>query len=331
MSTTRNSDVEDLLRRITDTHLKQEDTSSKEKEQAQSIKALGGATNNMLLGMMNGEIKANSHLIEDLSASVRDTNTLMAEQIRLTESLVESIDRLASVLALNAKVSSSAPTSELAQYSGKDKSYYYKATKLSSKYNVYACIISHIIAMVYNRMQRKAIMYSDSVDCSFEMLTHAVRIVCNNDCRIPSVVYDSKIKLTAKSTPVVESICMHIASTKQSSTATLPESKITRIYNDSTIEDIFVHVRLVCERLQYLVGILSPKQMDALASLNFPLVIVHDGEEPVLNIDESKWTGSNSHPVNNMIAGLAHDKKMIYIAQLMSGQTPAKAYSLVSK
>jgi hypothetical protein len=330
MNTATNSDVDNLLRRIAHTHLSGQNASAEEEQQGQSIKALGGATNNMLLQMIHGESTVNASCMRDLCEHVRDTNTLIREQNKLTESLTESIDRLASVLALNAKVSSSAPRSELMQYAGKDKTYYYKATKLANKYHIHACIISHIISMIYNRMQRKAIMYPDSVDCTFDLLVHAIRIVCNTRSKIPLLAYDNKIDLTEKNTPVVESIIHHIASTKQSSTVTLPESSISKIYNDSTSEDIFVHVRLVMERLRYLHGILSPKQMDAIKSINYPPVTVRDGEESMLNIDESKWTGSNSHPVSNMVAALPHKKKLIYIEHIISGENAAKAYAIAS-
>jgi hypothetical protein len=330
MDGTRNSDVDDLLRRITNTHLANQSGSSSTDQQGLSVKALGGSTNNMLLQMINGEMKCNADAIRDLCTYTRETNSLIEEQNKLTQSLISSINDLSSVLAINAKVNSSNPASELSQFTGKDKIYYYKGSKLANKYNIYACIIAHIVSMVYNRMQRKAIMYSDSVDCSFEMLTHAIRIVCTTRCNIPSIAYDNKIDLTEKNTPIIESICPHIASTKQFSVSTLLENKISKIYNDSTSEDIFVHVRLVAERLRYLHGILSPKQMDALKSLKSPLVVIYDGEEPMLNIDESKWSGSNSHPVANMVAALAHKKKLIYMERIVLGDSPAKAYSVAS-
>jgi hypothetical protein len=330
MPNIKNNDVESLLRQITSTHMLEENESSRN-EQGASIKALGGApTNNMLLSMIYAETKRNADATTDLSTYMRQTNALLEKQQEILGSLATSIDSLSSVLALSARADSKKANSALLAVTDKDKVHYYNASPLTSKNHLYACIISHLISMVYVRMRRKAIMYGDSVDCSFEMLAHAVRVVSGTRCRISSVVYDNKITLAEKNTPVMKSMLPYIASTKQDDNTTLPESRVLKIYNDSTSEDVFVHIRFLVERLCCLDGILSPKQMDAMKSFMFPLVIIRDGEEPTLNIDESKWTCSMSHPVTNMVAGLIHTKKIAYIDRIMLGDSPAKAYAVVS-
>lgn len=293
-------------------------------EQGESIRALGAPTNNMLLSMINGELVQTNNMLLEAIKEMREQNRELVEQQKL---MLQSIQDLASIMVHTSKSIPDNYSARVADTASKTR--YYKSNILANKYDIYACILSHILSMIYVRMTVQSVGYPGSADCGFKELSKAVQAVSKVPCSISTVKFGDKIVLAEKSTAVIESIYPSISSSQKLSTHTLPESNLSKIYNGSTREDIFEHIYKLMDRLIYLHGILSPRQIEAIKSIKYPIVIEEDGEPLRLNIDEREWKGSRPHPVSTSILSLPDTGKKQYMALIMEGKSPPAAYGAV--
>lgn len=307
-----------------------EESESLRNEPGKSVKLLGSQTNSMILHNIQGECHRNAETSLDMYNIMREIRELLYEQTKHMAELTSSMKDLTEVVASNAMKSSSVSTSEPSNRShGSGAIYYHFGTRLNGRYTAYACIIYHLIKMVYAHMESQALKYPDSTDCDFNELVMATQTVCKENCTIRTITYSIPIEMPTKKKQVaIESMYRHIGLTSQSGGATVPESNISKIYNDSTREDVFVKIGRIMERLTYLPGIVSPKQIDAMKSIQYPIAVARDDEPLRLNIDPKYWKTGSSHPISNNVMQLSHTGKVAYIQQIMAGKSPPTAYGI---
>jgi hypothetical protein len=297
-----------------------EDLDNLRNEPGKSVKVLGSQTNSMLLQAIQSESHRNAEIALNTYQLISELRDITQAQQESISQMSVSIRELTEALASNAIRSSSTMNSS-GPSMAIGKVYYYKGTKLNVRYTTYACIIAHIIQMVYAHMRSRTINYPDSSDCEFNELVVATQTVCKEKCSIRTIDYTIPIEMTGKKKQIViESLYKHIGSTSESGSATVLESSLGKIYNDSTREDIFIKIGRIMERLSYLPGILSPKQMDAMRSIRYPIVISRDDEPLRLNCDPEYWKGGKSHPISNnvMQRKLYIFKRLWQASQLLS-------------
>ncbi|VCU39280.1 BgtAc-30016 [Blumeria graminis f. sp. tritici] len=152
--------------------------------------------------------------------------------------------------------------------------WYYCGTKLTSRYHVCACIISHLIELVKLRMENKGIYYPDSVDSSFQVLYYCVRDCSKYSCTIPDIQFRGEIDISEtnkKTTCGYASILPLVAASQEpSAVTTLPESRLADLSTALT-RPIMEPVSRIVQRMCYLDCILSPQQIDILKCINFPV------------------------------------------------------------
>lgn len=173
-------------------------------------------------------------------------------------------------------------------------SWYYQATRLSSKYHVYGCILMHLIDMVQVHMDIQGNHYPDSVDCDFKSMHNAVRIVSTERCNISSVEYNNVISVKEKDSQCFNLLYQHIASTDPTTPTTLAESMLSHICNPIT-RPVMQDVEWIRQRLCHLDGILSAKQIDVLKSISSPLI--RQGTVDELDWDTAAIRPRLSHPL----------------------------------
>ncbi|HAA3292240.1 TPA_asm: hypothetical protein GF920_14645 [Listeria monocytogenes] len=321
------SGADSLLRQIASGRNRESITSSYN-ELGESMQSIGAPTNNVLLSSIHSETKRtgdelsalNSHM-RMMNAKADQTNELLA---RLTAEIAKQSEILSALVFSSS--SSSSPTTVAAgskrTYGGPTKQYYFQGTRLTSKHHNYACLIHHLIGMVHVHLEASKMYYQDSVDCTFKTLLNAVRVVSGIRSGHSSVENKGVLELQDKDSQAFVQLYDIIASQDKDTPTTVPESSMELMYNIVT-KPVFQDVLWIKQRLCLLDGVLSPRQIDALRSLNYPLALSESPHE--LNWDQSIPTPRLSHPLTKDIVDLPQQKRNIYMELKVRGQTTAEA------
>ena len=312
--------IDSMLKSISSSKV-QEEVSKFYDEAGQSMKEMGAPTNNMLLNLICGESKRVGdetmravHRLDKIEEAILGIDDGIKQLCGLVS---QQTDILASI-KLGERTTSTTPARK---ENGKVRDWYYRGTKLTTKYHAYACILVHLMAMVELRMEQRLIQYPDSVDCAFLQLQTAVRVVCSNRCAVRDIDYKLPIQLGSKDDQALDNIYPIIASSQPGDATTLSESQFNSLHNPIT-RPIMQYLEWIRTRLCLLDGLLSPKQIDILKSIRQPLILP-DSDNNELNFDVTKLRPRPSHPATQNISALPTTQKNIWIQNRMKGQSIA--------
>ena len=118
-----------------------------------------------------------------------------------------------------------------------------------------------------------------------------------------------------------------ISSSDIKSPTILSESMISRIDNPVT-RPVMQDIEWIQQRLCYMEGVLSARQVGILNSLKFP--VVKPKSEDELNWDKSSIVPRQSHPMTRQISDLTKTKKDEYIKLRMKNRSITDAYSIAN-
>ncbi len=291
-----------------------------------AMKHIGAPTNHMLLTMIHSETRRNA----DETMRLNGTMQRLLEQMSISNSnmsaIVSLLETQTELLSANVVAGQSTSTEFVTRRQAAiDSDWFYQGIRLSSRFHIYACIIFHLIDMVQIHMEQMSKIYPDSVDCDFKTMTQAIRVVCSKRCNIPSVSFKLKIETKKMDSQPFELLYPHIASRDSKSTTTMPESALSRLDN-AVVRPIFQDIHWICQRLCYLHGILSIKQIDILKSIRFPLV-----KDDELDWDRNKINPRTSHPLVKEIAELSGNQKWRYTEAIMRGDKMIDALNIAKE
>lgn len=316
------NNVDSLLRQISSTRIKNE-VDNAYSGVSEAMKQVGAPTSNMLLSAIHSETKRTADELVRLNSrmsSLEATNSQTANSILRLCNLIETQNEILASMAIGQPQELSQSTKGH-RSSGQD--WYYQGTKLSSRYHVYACILFHLIDMVQVHMDIMDIQYPDSVDCDFKTMQNAVRIVSTERCSIQNVEYKNTISAKEKDSQPFDIIYPLISSLQPGGPTTLVESDISKVYNPVT-RNVMQDTEWIRQRLCYLDGILSIKQIDILKSIKSPILKANSDHE--LNWDSKFIKAKVSHPLARDISDLGSLQKNEYIKLRMKGQSVIDAY-----
>lgn len=323
--------VNSLLKSIASTQIKDEITGSYT-QVSQSMREIGAPTNNMLLSIIHSETKRSADEIMKLTSRVLKLEETNRELLTRMCDLLENQNIILSNMAIGSSSSVSSDISARTSRKSINPSgeWWYHGTKLSNKYYVAACILSHLIDMVQIHLETDRVYYPDSVDCSFTDLHHAVRAVCTNRCTVRDIQYRELISLTGKESQPFDHLYPMIASSDPNVPFTMSESSISNLHNSVT-RNAMQTVEYIRQRLTLLEGILSARQIDTLKSIGFPVSAADSPDQ--LNWDRAKIKPRTSHPYAEQIRSLAKMQKDEYIKSRLAGSNVIGAYdaSIVAK
>jgi len=293
------------------------------------MKEMGAPTNNMLLSLICAESKRTAdetmrlvHRLDKLEHAMQDIGEAVKQ---LCDLVSKQTDILAS-LKLNEGSSYNAHTRK---ENGKVREWYYRGTKLTTKYHAYACILMHLMTMVELHMEHESVQYPDSVDCGFLPLQNAVRVVSTERCNVRSIDYKATIPLGSKDDQAFDNIYPIIASSDARDPVTLSESQLHRLHNPIT-RNIMQYLEWIRARLCLLDALLSPRQVDILKSIGQPLILPNSiNNELNFNIVELKPRAS--HPATQNVSALSSAQKAIFIRNRLKGQSIADSIPIASE
>jgi hypothetical protein len=285
------------------------------------MKEVGRPTNNVLLSAIHNETKRVADEIAKLNAKFTTLNISI-------ESTFSEMTRLCTLIQTQNEISASNTlngSSDVSRNKGNaTDSWYYQATKLTSKYHVYACIIFHLMDMVQIHMDVAGQHYPDSVDCDFKAMHNAIRVVSSKICNIQGVEYRNTIALREKDSQPFEMLYPLISSSDSKTPTTLSESAISQLCNQVT-RGIMQDIEWIRQRLCYLDGVLSIKQIDVLRSICHP--IIKPDSDCELNWNRKLIRPRPSHPLVKDIADLPKNQKDEYMRLRMDGRDIIQAYN----
>ena len=310
--------VDALLQRISSSRIKDE-VSNAYTEVGESLKEIGAPSNNMLLSYIHGETKRTGDEILRVGTRVSKLETHLSKICELLEKQ--------NIILASMEINSSIPddTGAISGKSIRGGEWWYQGTRLSSRYHVYSCIIFHLISMVQLQMDQKSIHYPDSVDCDFKTMVNSVRIVSTERCNIKEITYKNSITAKDKDDQGFGHIYPIISSKEKDFSTTMPESQLTRICNQVT-RQIMQEVEWIRQRLCFLPGILSIKQIDILRSIDFPVVKAEYPDE--LNWNPREIKPKKSHPLASDIWELTKTQRDEYIKSKMKGKNTQEAFTI---
>ncbi len=310
--------IDSMLKSISGNKV-QDEVSKFYDEAGQSMKEMGAPTNNMLLNLIYAESKRMGdetmrvvHRLDKIEQAMLGIDDGIKQLCNLVS---RQTDILASI-KLDEGATSTAPARK---ENGKVRDWYYRGTKLTTKYYAYTCILVHLIAMVELRMEQRSIQYPDSVDCGFVQLQSAVRVVSTSRCAVRGIDYKAPIQLGSKDDQALDNIYPIIASSEARDATTLSESQLNRLQNPIT-RPIMQYLEWIRARLCLLEGLLSPKQIDILKSIRQPLILP-DSDNNELNFDVTELRPRQSHPATQNISALTATQKTVWIQNRMKGRS----------
>lgn len=296
------------------------------------LKEMGTPSNNMLLSIIHAESKRSADIVARIESKL---NRLEQSIVKVTE----GIDRLCELSAVqntimssycnsveDSRVHGSPPSIKRSIVPIDTSAWYYQGTKLTSKYRICACIVSHLIELVRLRMENKGIYYPDSVDANFTTLEYCVRDSSKMRCSISTVKFKNEIDIpdTSRSSTAYDSILPLIASHEPSGATTLPETRLAELSTPLT-RPIMESIARIVERVCYIERLLSPQQIDILKSLRFPIVRQDADGDVELNWNESSIVPRVSHPTSVVVTGFTPGVKSMFIKNIMRGQNISQA------
>lgn len=314
--------VESLLRSLSSTRIKNEIDDSQDGV-AGALKHMGAPSNGILLS----NILAESKRTADETMRLNNKIQRLEEGInRLVDGMSTMCNLLESQNEILASISigqGSSALTPILRNTPTSQPWYYQGNKLSSRYHVYACILFHFIDMVQVHMDLKNLHYPDSVDCDFKSMHNAIRIVCTERCSIPKVEYKNTIIVKEKDSQPFDLLYPIISSTDPTKPTSVTESLLSRMINPVT-RNVMQEVEWIRQRLCYLEGIISVKQIDVLKSLKAPFLKQDSDHE--LNWDERQIKPKSSHPLVRDILELPGPQRNEYIKLRMRNKTIQDAY-----
>jgi hypothetical protein len=331
LSSMSTSNVDSVLRSIASSN-QRDNVEELYTDASEVTKESGRPTNNVFLHYVHGETKRTADEVVRLSLrieSIEDRMDTISSHLERLCSLTEAQNKMLSLGFLNRQPEGT----KIVTKGDSGGARYYQTIELRSKHHVYACIIFHLIEMVQTHMDVKSIHYPDSVDCDFNTMTNAVRVVSTERCRIAGVSYKNNIVLKEKDSQSLQTLYPSISSNDKSPT-TLAESNISVLSNPA-VRGVMHEVEWIRQRLCHLDGILSIKQVDILKSIKHPIVKPDSDSE--LNWDHTLVKPRSSHPLSKDISNLLKLQKDEYMKLRMQGVSiydafeKAKEYSSSKK
>ena len=288
----------------------------------ESLKHAGAPTNNILLSTISAELKRMND--QSMTSSSRLESHLSNISSSL-DSLCLLMEAQNEMLA-SSSMKESTTTTRISQTEVSKTHWYYAGTKLVSRYHGYACILSHLMSMVETRMEVNDIHYPDSVDCNFNTMQNLVRIVCGNRSSLPNLTQRDTIITKDRDSQAFNQLYPIIASSQMDTPTSLIESQLSKIVTPVT-RGIMQDIEWIRQRLVYMQGILSIKQVDILASISMPFKT--DDDELQCNI--SKLKPKSSHPLCRDIMDLIKLKKDEFIILRLKNEAIQVAYEKASQ